>query len=205
MSGKHAMTQDGTQMKMKMKTTLLGLVCLALLGGPTIAAADIIYDWTWTTTGTGPSALGTLDVNGSGQAVSGSGTVAGGGLLVPESFTLLTSGAQPYFLPNGSGFNWDTTVNSSSPYLTTAGLLFLSSGLDKGFNPYSGGTSGWQVFMSGTGLPNGGVDGGTVYDGTFTLTAEPVPRPAALPLLLSGLAALGAMGRRRKLAKLALA
>jgi hypothetical protein len=189
-------------MKMQMKTMLLGLAYLALLGGPTIAAANTIYDWTWTTTGAGPAAAGTLDVNGSGQAVSGSGLVSGGGLLSPESFTLLTSGAQPYYLPNGSGFNWDTSVSASSPYLTsTNGILFLNGAHDQGFNPYSGGTSGWTVFMSGNGLPNGGTDGGTLYDGRFTL--KPVPLPAALPLVLSGLAALGAIGRRRKLAKLA--
>jgi len=190
---------------MQMKTTLLGLVCLGLLGGPIIAAADTIYDWTWTTTGIGPSAFGTLDVNGAGQAVSGSGTVTGGGLSGAEHFTLLTSGPNPYTIPSGAGFNWDTTVNSSSPYLTsTGGLLFLGPAPENaGFNPYSVTPTGWDAYLAGTGLPGAGGYPGTVYSGTFTLTA--VPLPAALPLLLSGVAALGALGRRRKSAKLALA
>jgi len=72
-----------------MKTRLLGVVCVCLIGGPTIAAADTIYDWNYTD-GT-LSASGTLDVNG-GQALSGTGTVSttNGALSGPETLTLVT-------------------------------------------------------------------------------------------------------------------
>jgi hypothetical protein len=189
-------------MKNQMKPTLLGLVCLALLAGPAIASADSIYDWTFT--GGGVTASGTLDVSG-GQAVSGTGTIAGGGLSGSESLTLVTlstpgvnnlgGGNLSYRFGGGTDLIGDTVYNSSAPYVDSNGLVFLVGGPGStGFNLWSTGATSYTGFLASTSLYEG-VGG--------TMTSTPVPLPAALPLFLFGVAALGALGRRRKLAILA--
>jgi hypothetical protein len=46
----------------------------------------------------------------------------------------------------------------------------------------------------------GGSNIGSVVFDSITMNVVPVPSPAALPLLLSGVAGIGAMARRRKVA-----
>jgi hypothetical protein len=189
-----------------MMTKLLGVACVCLLGGPTIAAADTIYDWNYTD-GT-LSAYGTLDVNG-GQALSGTGTVSttNGALSGPESLTLVTlstagvnnlgGGNLSYRFGGGTDLIGDTTFNSNDPWVSSNGLVFIVGGAgNNGLNIWANSTSpggSYTGFLAGT----ANYEGTT---GSFTVTVAPVPLPAALPLLLSGVSGLGAMVRRRKIA-----
>ena len=186
-----------------MKTKLLGLACVCLLGAPAIGAADTIYDWTYAD-GT-LFASGTLDVSG-GQAISGTGTVTttNGALSGPETLTLVTlsttgvnnlgSGNLSYRFGGGTDLIGDTTFNSGDPWVSGNGLVFMVGGA---------GNNGLNIWANSSG-PGGSYTGflaGTAnYEGTtgsFTVTVAPVPLPAGLPLLLSGIAGIGLMVRRR--------
>ena len=189
-----------------MNAKLLGLVFAGVLGSPTIAAADTLYDWTYTD-GT-LAATGILDVSGT-QALSGTGTInsTNGALSGPESLTLVTlatpgvnnlgSGNLSYRFGGGTDLIGDTTFNSGDPYVSTNGLVFLVGGPgDNGFNVWANGTSpggSYTGFLAGTANYEG-------TNGTFTVAIAPVPLPVTLPLLLSGISGLGVVARRRKLA-----
>src|ERR1700689_881071 len=120
-----------------MSAKLLGLVFVGVLGSSTIAAADTVYDWTYTD-GT-LTATGTLDVSGT-QALSGTGTVntTNGALSGPESLTLVTlstptvnnlgGGTLSYRFVGGTDLICDTVFNSSDPWVSTNGLVFLVGG-----------------------------------------------------------------------------
>jgi hypothetical protein len=189
-----------------MHKKFLAAVCVCLAAGPTISAADTIYDWTYTD-GT-LSASGTLDVSG-GQAISGTGTVntTNGALSGPESLTLVTEstpgvnnlggGGLSYRFGGGTDLIGDTTFNSSDPWVSSNGLVFLVGGSgDNGLNI-------WANSLSPGGSYTGFLAGTANYEatsGTFTAVLAPVPLPAALPLLLSGIGGLGAIVRRRRAA-----
>jgi hypothetical protein len=150
-----------------MKTKLLGLLSLALLAGPAMAAADQIYDWTWSGGG-GVAASGTFDVL-SGFVQSATGSISGGGLSGPESLSLITATTGAGKTVNGSGgttspgvisnpdpanstpgsfvfqtgggdnFEGDTAFSSTSPYLDVYGLvLAVGSSTGAGGNPLYG-------------------------------------------------------------------
>jgi hypothetical protein len=81
--------------------------------------------------------------------------------------------AEPLFVKNEDGTNFDTV-----------GLAFLT---------------GLSLFADTVRFRAGGI--GTSDDGSFNVTAaglEVVPVPAALPLLLAGMGALGVASRRKK-------
>ncbi len=112
---------------------------------------------------------------------------------------------------DGTNLNGDTTFNpSSAPYVSSAGLIFAvgnvnahgTGGTYDSFNLWSNSATSWGEFLGAGGAPQSA--GGTqVYntgsDGTLTINSiTPVPTPAALPLLLSGLGGFGALAARRR-------
>src|SRR5580692_11778519 len=161
------------------------LACIALFCAPAIAAADTIYSFDFEASGI--SAVGTLDVSG-GQAISGTGTVTSS-LLVPnpEMLSLVTpstpgvnnlgGGNLSYRFGGGTDLIGDTVFNSSNPFVSANGLVFMAAGPNNnGFNIWSSGGSVYAGFLAGN--PNTGTailynefDGGS-------LTVTPVPLPA---------------------------
>ena len=185
------------------------LGCLALLGGSMTATADTIenFDFSATNGSNTINADFTLDISG-GQAVSGTGTVSSN-LLVPnpETLTLVTlstagvsnlgGGNLSYRFGGGTDLIGDTVVNPGNPYFSSAGLVFMASGPnDNGFNIWSSGGTVYAGFLAGKPQTAGAGNLYTEFDGG-TLSVTPVPLPAALPLLLFGLAGFGGLTRQR--------
>jgi hypothetical protein len=196
---------------------LLGFLCVAMIGGPTIAMADTVYDFTWSGGG-GVTASGTFDVaNGNVQSVTGS--ISGGGLPGADSLSLITAGALGTSVPDpansapssftfetGSGavFEGDTVFSSASPYLDVYGLVLKvgsetggsSGGALYAFNIWGNSPGNWQASLAGAGGTEGSIY--TVNE-AGTLAVSPVPLPASAWLMLSGVTGLGVMVRRRRL------
>ncbi|MGA2189358.1 MAG: VPLPA-CTERM sorting domain-containing protein [Steroidobacteraceae bacterium] len=197
-----------------MNAKLLGVVAVVLLGGPTVAAADTIYDWSWV--GGGINASGTVDVL-NGYVQSATGTISGGGLPGSESLSLITA-ASPGVISNpdpanpapgsfvfqtggGDNFEGDTVWNANGPdpyglVLAVGNSVNATTGAaEYAFNPWINSDGSAQASLAG----NGGSEG-RIYtvnqSGTFLVSA--VPLPAALPLLLSGVAGLAGLARRRR-------
>jgi hypothetical protein len=108
----------------------------------------------------------------------------------------LGGGNLSYRFGGGTDLIGDTTFNSSDPWVSTNGLVFLVGGSgDNGLNIWANSASpggSYTAFLAGT----ANYEGTT---GTFVATIAPVPLPAALPLLLFGIGGFGAMARRRRL------
>jgi hypothetical protein len=205
---------------------LVGLLLIALMAGPALSnAATVAFTYSDPTEGNLVANF-TLDVV-NGYAVSGTGTATSTLFSGPENLTLLTAtstlpaGAGSINFTNNpppSGFTWhtvpgstgpdfqgDAVVNASAAYLDNYGLVFElvnpnTKAIIGGFNPYSVSNSPSTNYIGNLSV------GGNCYEcsasnGVGTLTVSPVPLPAALPLLLSGIGGLGALARRRKLAK----
>ena len=148
-----------------------------------------------------------------GQALSGTGTIvsitpgAGYSLLAGDTLTLVpaVSGVAHYRTGDGTDLNGDAIFNTSAPYLNTfaaGGLVFQISGVGQnGLNIGTDSTAAntpYTAFVSGLDQAGSGTNNYTSTDGTLTvLSVTPVPVPASVWLMMSGVLGLGAMARRR--------
>ena len=186
--------------------------------GAVPAFADAIYDFTYN--GGYFTATGTLDLNGSGLALSGSGTLMYDS--VTTAITLFPLNAAMLADPSGNGVraggtDWNQIDNQvyvgSNPLVDGYGLIFWTGSTtptgalaDSSIHPnfcegipscavdlfaiYSNGPSSYSGFGAG---PTGLYAGD---NGSFTLTAVP---DGGTTLALLGLAIAGLAGLRRKL------
>jgi hypothetical protein len=154
----------------------------------------------------GGGVAGTIDTDGT-LGVIGTGNVTGWSLNLTDlsgSF-LLTGGVNSQVLISGSAFT-ATATNLLFNFSAGSGLaLFQNPGIGSGINFWcldNGGcinsfVPGQTVRLtSGAGQQVGALFSGNVTIGTVGQVAA-VPIPAALPLLVSALGALGVAARRR--------
>lgn len=207
---------------MNAKSSLIATLIVASVAVPTIAAADSVYDWSFT--GGGFTASGVVDVVGGNVQVAGtSGSITGGGVAGTQALTLITNAGPGVSAPDGSNpapssftftatgdyFEGDTVWNWNTPSLPNGpdvyGLVFQvgnsvnsSGAAQEALNIWVNPDGSAQASLSATATSADGRIYNVNNVGTFTVSA--VPLPAGLPLLLSGLGGLGFFAARRRTA-----
>lgn len=186
-----------------MKLLHAGLLAIALLAAPVSGFADTYYNFTYTDTGI--TATGTIDVSG-GQAISATGTISASVLVPsPQSLSLVTlstagvnnlgGGNLSFRFGGGTDLIGDTVFNSSTPWVSTNGLVFIV-GTPNGTN-----STGFNIWDAGGNLYAGFIAGNSNYNqfngGTLIVTPAAVPLPPSLWLMTGGLLGLFGLLRRR--------
>jgi hypothetical protein len=200
-----------------MNTISKCLTAFALLAGATAANADTVYD---------------VSVMAGGELVTGDITVAAGatGFLTPSEitqWTLTSSGSIPF--STGSSQSGSSVTCGPSPPLCGIGissqtLTFSPQEPPSGFPPadelqFGVANAGTALYVTFFPLqlesqphgafvdPDGGYDpdapSSPIAFGETLATVAPVPLPSSAWLMLSGVLALGAFGRRHVAARVA--
>ena len=176
----------------------------------TSVAMASTYSFSFTHTADGVTASGTLVVNG-GVATGGTGTLTGG--ADPGSLTLMTESS-----PGSAGFITDPAGCSGGPCfsyrfgggdlivdnfvpLDVNGLLFgIGSPVAPHYHDNPGYLAGFNIWYNGGDSYTAALfqDNGSQneYNGSFTLTATPLP--ATWTMMLIGLAGLGFIAYRQR-------
>jgi len=201
----------------------LAVIALLIGIGAVPALAQTTYDFTYT--GGYFTATGSLDVNGSGLATSGSGTMTWDGGADTSAITLFPLNSVMEANPGSDGVrvNGGTDLNgldnlvfpSSNPLLDGYGLIFWMGNtaptaalLDtSSIHPNFGNVGGFAIggdcaWACGGTYSSFGADGSLdLYAsdlGTFTLTPAPSVPDGGTTLALLGFTIAGLAGLRRK-------
>jgi hypothetical protein len=161
--------------------SLFGAAALALVAGN--ASANVVYDWMGTCTelctGNATAVLTLADTYTPGTAVANADFL---------SFSFSSSNGS-YTVPGDTVFSEFTSGSSLPDFFGATGIYIDYPGSGTYFQHWSNGA--WNTMIGGSELAVG-------QEGSWTLRTPAVPLPASLPLLLAGVAGMGALSRRRK-------
>jgi hypothetical protein len=183
------------------KKFLAAVALLAAFGG--VAQADTVFDFSYTFTD-GQVLTGSLDGTLNGQFINNVSNVS----ITFDGSTFSGALFAGAYVPATQTWNFSTGAAVVSTNGALNNLIFSD---DK--NPTQSNATNFFYFVNGSSTPSGGMaevlgansnpfppvgDFDLDSVGQWSITAAPVPLPAALPLLISGLGGLAAIARRRR-------